>query len=97
MSITKKKGELEQVLCIKYPITFKEWTKTLLDSRSKVNAISQAFALQLGLKIRKTNVSGQKIDGTTLKVYEMVVSTFSVLDKNGRMRFFKKSFLLTDV
>ena len=27
----------------------------------------------------------------------MVVSTFSVLDKNGRKRFFKKSFLLTNV
>ena len=27
----------------------------------------------------------------------MVVSTFSLLDKDGRERFFKKSFLLADV
>ncbi len=27
----------------------------------------------------------------------MVVSTFSILDKNGRERFFEESFLLADV
>ena len=27
----------------------------------------------------------------------MVISTFSVLDKDGRERFFEKSFLLADV
>ncbi len=59
--------------------------------------MSQAFAQQLGLKIRKTNVGTQKIDDTTLETYEMVVSTFSVLDKDGRERFFKESFLLADV
>ncbi len=59
--------------------------------------MSQAFAQQLGLKVRKTNVAAQKIDGTTLETYEMVVSTFSVSDKDGRERFFEKSFLLADV
>ncbi len=52
---------------------------------------------QLGLKIRKTNVRAQKIDGITLETYRMVVSTFSVLDKDGRERFFKENFLLADV
>ncbi len=69
----------------------------MLDSGSEVNAISQAFAQQLGLKIRKTNVEVQKIDGTTLETYGMVPSTFSVLNKDGKERFFKKSFLLTNV
>lgn len=59
--------------------------------------MSQAFALQLGLKIWKTNVGAQNIDGITLKIYEIVVSTFFVLDKDGRMRFFEKSFLLTNI
>ncbi len=27
----------------------------------------------------------------------MVVSTFSILDKNGKVRFFEKNFLLVDV
>ncbi len=59
--------------------------------------MSQAFAQQLGLKIRKINVRAQKIDGTTLETYGMVVSTFSVLDKDGREKFFEESFLLADV
>ncbi len=32
-----------------------------------------------------------------LETYGVVVSTFSVLDKDSRKRFFKKSFLLADV
>ncbi len=59
--------------------------------------MSQAFAQQLGLKICKINIGAQKIDGTTLEIYGMVVSTFSVSDKDGRKRFFEKSFLLADV
>ncbi len=39
----------------------------------------------------------QKIDSTILKTYGMVVSTFSILDKDGKERFFEKSFLLADV
>ncbi len=97
-SMTEKKtDELERVPCIRYPVTFKDETEALLDSGSEVNAMSRAFALQLGLKIRKTNVGAQKIDGTTLETYGMVVSTFSVSDKDGRERFFEESFLLADV
>ncbi len=93
----KKTEELERVLCIRYPVTFKDQTEALLDSGSEVNAMSQAFAQQLGLKIHKTNVGAQKIDGTTLETYGMVVSTFSVSDKDGRERFFEENFLLADV
>ncbi len=97
-STTDKKTEkLEQVPCIWYSVTFKDQTEALLDSGSVINAMSQTFAQQLGLKIRKINVGAQKIDGTTLETYGMVVSTFSVLDKDGRERFFEKSFLLADV
>ncbi len=59
--------------------------------------MSQAFAQQLGLKIHKTNIGAQKINGTTLETYGMVVSTFSISDKDGRERFFEESFLLADV
>ncbi len=45
MSMTEKtEEELEQVSCIRYPVTFKDQTKALLDSGSKVIAMSQAFA-----------------------------------------------------
>ncbi len=92
----KKEEELERIPCIWYPVTFKDQTKALLDSESEVNAMRQAFAHQLGLRIWKTNVIVQKIDGITLETYEMIVSTFSVADKDGRERFFEKSFLLAD-
>ncbi len=93
----KTEEELERVLCIWYPIIFKDQTEALLDSESEINAMSQAFAQQLGLKICKTNVEAQKIDGTTLETYGMVVFTVSVLDQDGREKFFEESFLLADV
>ncbi len=96
-SMTEKTEELERVPCIWYPITLKDQTEALLDSRSKVNAMSQAFAQQLGLKIRKTNVGAQKINGTTLETYGMVISTFFMLDKDSRERFFEESFPLANV
>ena len=92
-----KKEALEWVPCIWYPVTFKDQTKVLLDSGSKVNAMNPAFASQLGPKIRKTNIRAKKINSTTLETYEMVVSTFSVSDKDSKERFFKKSFLLAEV
>ena len=46
--------------------------------------MSQVFTSKLGFKIQKTNVGAQKIDGTTLKTYKIVVSTFSMLDKDDR-------------
>ena len=59
--------------------------------------MSQAFASQLGLKIWKTNIRALKVDGTILKTYGIVVSTFSKLDKDSREKFFEKSFLLANV
>ena len=56
--------------------------------------ISQVFAYHLGLLIYKTNVKARKINGTTLEIYEIVVSTFFKSDKNDRERFFKESFLI---
>ncbi len=45
MSMTDKKTEeeLERVPCIQYLVTFKDQTNALLDSESKVKAMSQAF------------------------------------------------------
>ncbi len=36
--------KLERVSCIWYPIIFKDQTEALLNSGSKINAISQTFA-----------------------------------------------------
>ncbi len=67
MTDKKTEEELERVLCIRYSITFKDQTEALMDSRSEINVIIQAFAQQLSFKIRKTNVGAWKIDGTTLE------------------------------
>ena len=39
----------------------------------------------------------QKIDGTTLETYEIVVSTFSMVNKDDKEGLFEESFLLADV
>ncbi len=98
-SITEKteKKELERVPCIWYSVTFKDQTKALLDSGREANAMNQAFTHQLGLKIRKTNIGAQKIDGTTLKTYGMIAAISSVSDKDGKERFFEENFLLAEV
>ena len=43
---------------------------------------------KLGFHIQKTNVGAQKIDGSTLKTFEMVIAKFQMEDKGGRPRFF---------
>lgn len=84
MSITKKKAEekekLEQVPCVQYFVTFKNQNEALLDSRSKVNIMSQTFASQIGLKTWRTDVAARKINVTTLETYKMVVFSFFVVD-----------------
>ena len=39
----------------------------------------------------------QKINGITLETYKIIVSTFSMVNKDGKKRFFKENFLLADV
>lgn len=59
--------------------------------------MNQTFAFQLGLKVQKTHVGAQKIDGTTLETYRIVVSTFFILDKDSRKSFFEESFILANI
>ena len=70
---------------------------TLLDSGSEVNAIHPTLAWELGLLIRSTDVGAQKIDGTLLDTFGIVVTAFSVTDKANRVRFFGKTFLVVNV
>ena len=58
--------------------------------------MSPAYAEKLGLKTRKTNVGAQKIDGSTLETFGMVIADFQVEDKSGRPRFFQETFLVAD-
>ena len=71
--------------------------QVLIDSGSEVNAIYPTFAKQLSFSIRPINVKVQKIDGTTLDTYGMIVVAFSVVNKANRVRFFEEIFLMANV
>ena len=92
---------LARVPCIHYPLRFrkdkKNEVRVLINSGSKVNAMTPAYASKLGLRVRRTDVGAQKIDGSTLKTFEMVLASFQVEDKLGRARFFQETFLLADI
>ena len=91
---------LDRVPCIHYLVQFQKdkgsiiWA--LIDSNSEVNAMTPAYAKQLGLQVRKTDVKAQKIDGSLLRTFKMVMAGFQVVDKLGRARFFQESFLLAE-
>ena len=70
---------LDCIPCIYYPVQFKKDTaevRALIDSGSEVNTMAPVYAKKLGLRIRKTDVGAQKIDGSTLKTYRMVIAGF---------------------
>ena len=48
----------------------------LLNFESEINAMTPIYTAQLGLKVQKTNVSAQKIDGSLLKTYAIVIAIF---------------------
>ena len=99
--------ELEQIMCIQYPIAFPgnitqdssvlNSMSALFNSGSEVNIMYPTFAERLSFVVQTTNVSTQKIDGTTLETYEIVVAAFSVTDQADRVRLFKKTFLVVNV
>ena len=91
---------LVQVPCIQYSITFQKKSvsmSALFDSGSEVNAIHSTLARKLGLPVRPTNVGAQKIDGTMLDIFRMVVTAFSMTAETNRVRFFEETFLVANI
>ena len=58
--------------------------------------MTPAYAKQLGLWTQKTDIGAQKIDGSLLATYGIVIAAFQVINKLGRARFFQETFLLAD-
>ena len=90
------------VFYIHYPIQFKKDVgktpiQALINSENEFNAIHPSFAKQLGLSIWLMDIGAQRIDGTTLDTYGIVVAAFSVVDKANRVRFFEEIFLWANV
>ena len=83
---------LDRIPCICYPVQFcKDKGKdvlALLDSKSKVNAMTPAYAAHLGPKVKVTDVGTQKINGSSLATYGMIIATFQVVDKLNCSWFF---------
>lgn len=55
-----------------------------------------AYVAKLDLTTQKTSIGAQKIDGLTLRTYDMALASFLLWDRLGKIRFFKKIFLLAD-
>ena len=58
--------------------------------------MNPTYAEKLGLKTWKTNVGAQKIDGSALETFGIVIADFQVEDKGDRPRFFQENFLVAD-
>ena len=59
--------------------------------------MTPAYALRVGLRVHCTDIGAQKIDGSTLKSFGMVLASFQVEDKFGKARFFQETFLLANI
>lgn len=55
------------------------------------------YAKKIGFLVYKMDVSVQKIDGSTLAIFDMVIAAFSINNKDGKVRFFEKIFLLANI
>ena len=75
--------QLEHIPLIQYLVQFKGYStiQALLDSGSKVNAMTPVNTTVLGLLVCLTNVAAQKIDGSTLSTHGMMLASFQLEDK----------------
>lgn len=60
----------------------------LIYSEMKVNVINFAYAINLGPQIQKINVSAQKINDFFLKIYNMIIVIFQILNRLCCICFF---------
>lgn len=70
---------LKYVLCIYYPIQFKKdqiKMQALLNFGSEVKVMTPAYAAKLGLKVRSINFGAKNINGSTFKMFVMVLASF---------------------
>ena len=83
----------KRVLCIRYPVRFRQKNdededkdvRALIDLGNEVNAMHLAYAMKLGLRARKIDVGAHKIDGSYLDTFGMVIADCSFKDKLGKV------------
>ena len=69
----------------------------LFNSESKVNAMTLAYAAQLGFKVQKSNIDAQQIDKPSLITHGIVIPAFQVFNKLGCSWFFQETFLPANI
>ena len=70
--------------------------QALINLCRKTNAITLAYAKQLGFRTQKTDVGAQKIADLSLKTFEMIIARIQVINKLCIAHFFQKIILLAD-
>lgn len=70
--------------------------EALIDSNTELNAMTPAYASILGLTVRKTDVGAQKIDGSALATYGMVINKLPGRGQDRKGPFFQETFLVAD-
>lgn len=75
-----QKVVLDWIPYIHYPVQFqkdKEATiQALIDSGSKINAMTLVYAKQVDLRVQRIDVRAQKIDGSLLRTFWMIIAGF---------------------
>ena len=64
----------------------------LIDSGSEVNTMHPVYVMKLGFRARKIDVCAQKIDGSYLDIFGMVIVDCSVKYKLGRVNTSRRPF-----
>lgn len=96
VSIEVENQQLECILLIQHLVKFQKGhtqVQALIYFGDEVNTITR---LLLKLYISLINIKAQKIDRCTLLIYSMVLSNFQVEDKQEKIRFFQKAFLMAN-
>lgn len=67
-----------------------------MNSFSKVNIIYLKLAKKLNFQVYYIEINIQKSDNSKLDIFNIIIVSSLVKDKNKISQFFKKSFLLTN-
>lgn len=59
-----------------------------IDFGSKLNKITPIYVLKLGLWVCQTYIGTQKIDGSTFKIFEIILASFQLENKLKMAKFF---------
>ena len=91
-------SQLKREPCILYNIGLKNRKiQSLIDSRSKVNAILRDLVKSLKLFTLHTHWSAVKIDDSCLATFGIVLTNFAIEDKHGYICWFEKTLFIVNI